>query len=131
MPAGQAARDAVAADHKAGLGDRIALVGHAIDGFRAGKLDAFAPSAEELWKFWNLIPVEIAAETVVEEPAMGCAGAFGTQTAQLLAGETGSRGPPPVSLRRRLARPSPVATSLSAADRSLPGRAIRQPVEAA
>jgi len=52
-------------------------VGRAIDGFRAGELDAFAVdrvlyqysrSAKELWKFCNLADVEMTAQAVVDRP---------------------------------------------------------------
>ena len=52
-------------------------MGRAIDGFRAGKLDAFAAdrvlfqysrSAKELWKFCNLTDVETAAHAVLDRP---------------------------------------------------------------
>jgi hypothetical protein len=54
-------------------------VAQTIDGFRAGKLDAFAAdhalfqysrSAKELWKFCNLTPVEIAARAILDQPEL-------------------------------------------------------------
>jgi hypothetical protein len=47
--------------------------------FRAGKLDAYAAdqalyqysrSAKELWRFCNPTPVEIAARSVLDQPAI-------------------------------------------------------------
>jgi len=73
----QAAREAVAAYHGARLAELVEHVGRAIDGFRAGELDAFAVdrvlyqysrSAKELWKFCNLADVEMTAQAVVDRP---------------------------------------------------------------
>jgi hypothetical protein len=67
----------VAAYYEASLGELIEHVAQTIDGFRAGKLDAFAAdhtlfqysrSAKELWKFCNLTPVEIAARAILDQP---------------------------------------------------------------
>jgi hypothetical protein len=73
----QAAGEAVAAYHAARLAELVEHVGRAIDGFRAGELDAFAAdrvlyqysrSAKELWKFCNLADVEMTAQAVVDRP---------------------------------------------------------------
>jgi hypothetical protein len=73
----QAAREAVAAYHEAGLAELVGHVGGAIDSFRAGELDAFAvdralfqysQSAKELWKFCNLANVEITARAIQDGP---------------------------------------------------------------
>ena len=73
----QAAREAVAAYHEACLAELVGHVGHAVDGFRAGELDAFAAdhalfqysrSAKELWKFCNLADVEVVARDIGDRP---------------------------------------------------------------
>lgn len=73
----QAAGDAIAAYHEARLSELMAHVGQAIDSFRAGELNAYAAdqvlqqysrSAKELWKFWNLTPVELAAQAARDQP---------------------------------------------------------------
>ena len=73
----QVAREAVAAYHGARLAELVEHVGRAIDGFRAGELDAFAAdrvlyqysrSAKELWKFCNLADVEMTVQAVVDRP---------------------------------------------------------------
>jgi hypothetical protein len=75
----QAAREAVAAYHEARLAELVEHVGRAIDSFRAGELDAFTAdrvlyqysrSAKELWKFCNLVDVEMTAQAVLERPAI-------------------------------------------------------------
>ena len=59
------------------MAELVEHVGRAIDGFRAGELDAFAAdrvlyqysrSAKELWKFCNLADVEMTAQAVVDRP---------------------------------------------------------------
>jgi len=59
------------------LAELVEHVGRAIDGFRAGELDAFAVdrvlyqysrSAKELWKFCNLADVEMTTQAVVDRP---------------------------------------------------------------
>jgi hypothetical protein len=61
------------------LAELVERVGRAIDGFRAGELDAFAAdrvlfqysrSAKELWKFCNLSDVELTARDVRDRPAI-------------------------------------------------------------
>jgi hypothetical protein len=73
----RAARDAVAAYHETRLAHLVEHVGRAIDGFRAGELDAFAidralfqysRSAKELWKFCNMTDVEITARAIQDGP---------------------------------------------------------------
>jgi hypothetical protein len=75
----QAAREAVAAYHEARLAELVEHVGRAIDSFRAGELDAFTAdralyqysrSAKELWKFCNLVDVEMTAQAVLDRPAI-------------------------------------------------------------
>jgi hypothetical protein len=74
-----AAREAVAAYHEARLTELLAQVGAAIDGFRAGELDAFdvdqvlfqySRSAKEPWKFCNLTDAEMTAQVVGEVPVI-------------------------------------------------------------
>lgn len=69
----RAARDEVAAYHESELANLVSRVGDAIDGFRAGQLDAFdvdqvlhqySRSAKELWKFCNLGSVEFSASLI-------------------------------------------------------------------
>jgi hypothetical protein len=71
------ARLVVADYHEAQLGSLVNRVGHAIDRYRAGELDAFevdpalfqySRAAKELWKFCNHLPVEVAAAMIREEP---------------------------------------------------------------
>jgi hypothetical protein len=73
----RAARSVVAEYHEAQLRDLVARVGEAVDGYRAGAIDAFdvdqalfqySRAAKELWKFCNLLPVEIAAAMIREQP---------------------------------------------------------------
>jgi hypothetical protein len=73
----RAARLVVADYHEAQLGYLVNRVGHAIDRYRAGELDAFevdralfqySRAAKELWKFCNHLPVEVAAAMIGEEP---------------------------------------------------------------
>jgi len=67
----------VAEYHQAELGNLVARVGAAVDGYRAGKLDAFeadqvlfqySRAAKELWKYCNNLQVEIAAAMIREQP---------------------------------------------------------------
>lgn len=69
----RAAREAVAAYHEARLAELIQRVGDAVDGFRAGELDAFdtdhvifqySRAAKELWKFCNIPDVEFTAAMI-------------------------------------------------------------------
>jgi hypothetical protein len=73
----RAARSLVAQYHQAQLGDLVAHVGEALDRYRAGALDAFdvdrvlfqySRAAKELWKFCNLLPLEMAAAMIREQP---------------------------------------------------------------
>ncbi|GAA2606346.1 hypothetical protein [Paractinoplanes durhamensis] len=73
----RAANAVVAEYHEAELASLVARVGVAVDGFRAGELDAFdvdrvlfqySRAAKELWKFCNLGHVEIAARMIREQP---------------------------------------------------------------
>jgi hypothetical protein len=70
-------RSVVAEYHQAQLEVLIAHVGHAIDRYRVGELDAFdvdqslfqySRAAKELWKFCNYLPVEAAASMIQEQP---------------------------------------------------------------
>jgi hypothetical protein len=63
--------------HEAQLRELVNRVGNAIDGYRAGEIDAFdvdrvlfqySRAAKELWKFCNYVQVEIAAAMVRERP---------------------------------------------------------------
>src|SRR4051794_179484 len=74
----RAARSVVAEYRQAQLGHLVARVGEAIDGYRAGALDAFdvdqvvfqySRAAKELWKFCNHVPVEAAAAMIREQSA--------------------------------------------------------------
>ncbi len=67
----------VAAYHGAQLAELVARVGEAIDRYRAGELCApdvdgvlfqYSRAAKELWKFCNLVQVEIAADIIRKEP---------------------------------------------------------------
>ncbi|MEU4162038.1 hypothetical protein [Actinoplanes sp. NPDC026670] len=67
----------VAEYHEAELGSLVARVGEALDGFRAGGLDAFeadevlfqySRAAKELWKFCNLHRPETTAALIRERP---------------------------------------------------------------
>jgi hypothetical protein len=71
----QKAREVVAAYHEAALGELLAHVAAAIDGFRSGDLDAFevdralfqySRSAKELWKFCNMTDIEWTADLLSE-----------------------------------------------------------------
>lgn len=73
----RAARSVVAEYHQAELGKLVARVGVAVDGYRAGELDAFevdqvlfqySRAAKELWKFCNYLQVEVAAALIREQP---------------------------------------------------------------
>ena len=73
----EAARRTVGAYHEAELADLVQRLGEAIDGFRAGEIDAFevdqvafqfTRAAQELWKFCNASDVEFAARVVSERP---------------------------------------------------------------
>lgn len=70
-------REGVAAYHEDQLGRLVEHLATAIDGYRAGELDAFdvdevmfrySRAAKELWKFCNLANVEIAARVIAEDP---------------------------------------------------------------
>ncbi|WP_097188173.1 hypothetical protein [Ornithinimicrobium cerasi] len=72
----RAASEDVAAYHEAELAKLVARVGEAIDGFRAGQMDAFdvdqvlhqySRSAKELWKFCNRGSVELSASLIRDE----------------------------------------------------------------
>ena len=74
----RAAREAVAEFHEARLAELVEHVGDAVDGFRAGELDAFevdqvifqyGRAAKELWKFCNLPDAEFTASLIAEGPA--------------------------------------------------------------
>lgn len=76
-PERRAAREAVAAYHRAQLALLVERVGVEIDRYRAGELDAFdvdqvifqySRAAKELWKFCNLADVETAATFIREWP---------------------------------------------------------------
>lgn len=73
----RAAREVVAAYHEAELGELVTRVGEAVDGYRAGQLDAFdvdrvlfqySRAAKELWKYCNYGPVEVAAQVITAKP---------------------------------------------------------------
>jgi hypothetical protein len=73
----RASRDVVTAYHEAQLALLVERLGDEIDRFHAGQLDAFdvdevifqySRAAKELWKFCNLVDVEIAASFVRERP---------------------------------------------------------------
>ena len=70
------ARHDVAAYHEEQLTVLVVRVGEALEGFRAGDLDAnevdrvlfqYSRASKELWKFCNLGPVEIAADIIRRE----------------------------------------------------------------
>lgn len=67
----------MAAYHEAQLAALVERVAVEIERFRAGELDAFdvddvifqySRAAKELWKFCNLVHVEIAAKVIREDP---------------------------------------------------------------
>jgi hypothetical protein len=67
----------VAEYHQAELGKLVARVGDAVDGNRAGELDAFdvdqvlfqySRAAKELWKYCNYRQVETAAAMIQDQP---------------------------------------------------------------
>lgn len=69
----RAAREVVAAYHKAELAYLVERVGQAIDGFRSGQMDAFevdqalfqySRAATELWKFCNTGSAELTASLI-------------------------------------------------------------------
>lgn len=71
----RAAREAVAEYHEARLAELVQRVGGAVDGHRAGELDAFevdrvifqySRAAKELWKFCNQPDPEFTASLIVE-----------------------------------------------------------------
>ncbi len=73
----RAARSVVADYHQTQLGVLVAHVAEAVDGYRAGDLDAFgvdqvlfqySRAAKELWKFCNYLQVELAATMIREQP---------------------------------------------------------------
>jgi len=72
----RAAREVVAAYQRARLIELVQRVGDAVDGFRAGELDAFqadqvifqySRAAKELWKFCNLPDVEFTASLIGDQ----------------------------------------------------------------
>lgn len=74
----RAAREAVAEYHDARLSELVEHVGDAVEGFRAGELDAFevdqvifqySHAAKELWKFCNLPDAEFTASLIGEDGA--------------------------------------------------------------
>jgi hypothetical protein len=67
----------VADYHHAEWGSLLARVAEAVDRYREGELDAFdvdqvlfqySRAAKELWKYCNLVQVEIAAAMIREQP---------------------------------------------------------------
>jgi hypothetical protein len=71
------ARAEVSAYHERQLTALVVRAGEAIDRHRAGELDAcevdltlfqYSRAAKELWKFCNLMPVEVEARMVRTEP---------------------------------------------------------------
>jgi hypothetical protein len=67
----------VAEYHQAELQSLLARVAEAVDRYRGGELDAFdvdqvlfqySRAAKELWKYCNLVQVEIAAAIIREQP---------------------------------------------------------------
>jgi hypothetical protein len=71
------ARSVVAEYHRAELGSLLARVAEAVDRYRGGELDAFdvdqvlfqySRAAKELWKYCNLVHVEIAAAIIRDQP---------------------------------------------------------------
>jgi hypothetical protein len=73
------AREVVAAYHETALGELVAHVAAAIDGFRSGDLDAFevdrallqySRGARELWKLCNMTDIEWAAGLLSEGPSI-------------------------------------------------------------
>jgi hypothetical protein len=75
----QEAGAVVAAYHEAALGELVAHVAAAIDGFRSGDLDAFdvdralfqySRAAKELWKFCNMTDIEWTADLIRERSSI-------------------------------------------------------------
>ena len=75
----QEAREVVAACHEAALGELVAHVAAAIDGFRNGDLDAFevdralfqySRGAKELWKFCNMADIVWTADLMRDQPSI-------------------------------------------------------------
>jgi hypothetical protein len=73
----RAAREAVAAYNESELSVLIARVGESLDRYRAGELGAFdvdrllfqySRAAKELWKFCNLVDVDITADFLRRRP---------------------------------------------------------------
>ncbi len=71
------ARADVSTYHDVQLAKLVGRVGEAIDRYRAGDLDAadvdhvlhhYSRAAKELWKFCNMLQVEIAADIIGKEP---------------------------------------------------------------
>ncbi|MEV4343968.1 hypothetical protein AB0J83_05765 [Actinoplanes sp. NPDC049596] len=69
------ARSLIAEYHQAELGKLVDHVGGAVDRYRAGEVNAFdvdrvlfqySRAAKELWKFCNLLQVEVAAAMIRE-----------------------------------------------------------------
>ena len=76
----RAAGEKVAAYHEEQLGQLVEHLENAIDGYRAGDLDAFdvdqvafqySRAAKELWKFCNLTHIEIVASVIAEQAPTG------------------------------------------------------------
>ena len=73
----RAARGVVATYHEARLTELVQWVGVAVDGLRAGDIDAFevdevifqyGRAAKELWKFCNLGDIELTARAIGDSP---------------------------------------------------------------
>ena len=69
----QEAREVVASYHLASLAELVAHVADAVDRFRDGEIDAFdvdhvlfqySRAAKELWRFCNMVDVEMTAQDV-------------------------------------------------------------------
>jgi hypothetical protein len=73
----QAARSVVADYHDEQLRELVQHVGHAIERYRAGELDAFevdrvlfqySRAAKELWKFCNSVQTDFVAAMIRDQP---------------------------------------------------------------
>jgi hypothetical protein len=73
----RAARSVVVAYHQGELKSLLARVAEAVDRYREGELDAFdldqvlfqySRAAKDLWKYCNLVQVEVAAAIIREQP---------------------------------------------------------------
>jgi hypothetical protein len=69
----RAAREVVAAYHEARLAELVERLGEAVDGFRAGELEAYradqvifqySRASKELWRFCSLPDVELTASLI-------------------------------------------------------------------